>query len=151
MWPAVRRRIGECLLAGRVAIFLLWLPFRLRYMTLPRLLDRLGRDSRRWPGIPPPDHERAAAIVGRVCRARLFRLACFPRACLREALALYDALKGPDPDIRLHLGVFTDRGLLHAHSWVSRHGRPIGPGEPCRRFRILYSYPNDRDHVRGDQ
>jgi hypothetical protein len=144
MWPVSRRRIGECLLAGRVAIFLLWLPLRLRHMSLPRLLDRLGGASRRWPGIPTPDRDRTVAIVGRVCRARLFRLACFPRACLREALALYDVLNGLDPDVRLHVGVCTENGLLRAHSWVSRHGRPIGPAGQHGRFRVLYSYPDDR-------
>lgn len=125
----------------RIGTWLLWLPIALHVRALPRLLEqasRAGRSRGRAKEIALP---RALAIVSRISRLRLFELPLFPKACLRRSLALYHALPllGHDPEI--HFGVRKDRTRLHAHSWVTLAGRPLGETEPQDAFQKIFSYP----------
>jgi hypothetical protein len=124
-------------------MFMCLLPFRLRRLTLPQLLDRTGSASPRWPATRLPEPGRIVSIVSRVCRLAVFRLPIFPRDCLRHALALHHILTPAAGDICLQIGVRKENGRLVAHSWVTRrHDATFAPGA-LPGFRTLYCHQPD--------
>jgi hypothetical protein len=138
----------------RVAGWLCILPMLLKIYSLPGLLERLsrkGRGNREYTGktvnlaLPHRkrniEMERVVRIVVRVCRLRLFRLAIFPRPCLRQSLALYRMLNSMNYPVEFHLGVSKRTGEVLAHSWVTFEGRPISDNGGNDIFKIVYSYP----------
>ena len=65
------------------------LPILLRLYPLPTLLHRLTpAKGHRTLSLAPVEMERIVRLVVRLCHLRLFRPPLFPRACLRQALAL---------------------------------------------------------------
>jgi hypothetical protein len=80
-------------LAVRVGVWLCLLPLRWRVHTLPALLHVLASTRRRALRRNPLAMDQAVRIVRRMCRLRCVRGPWFPRACLRQALALDDTLR----------------------------------------------------------
>lgn len=135
------RRVCQLWIALRVSVWLCLLPLRLRARTLPGLLaDTTYRRARKWTW---PSFEKAhtVSVVQRVCGLPLFRTAIFPRACLRESLALYHVLTSLGHPVRIHVGVRMDGSGFTAHSWVTLDGEPVGGPRGDALFRTLYSYP----------
>ena len=111
------------------------------------VVDRAGRLVAVWaamapaglppPIAPPPPHALAQGLSGtmamdhavrtvvRVCQARLFRLPIFPRACLRQALALYYVLTALGYPATIHFGARKGDEALHGHSWVTIRGMSV--------------------------
>lgn len=86
------------------------------------------------------------AVVRRVCGLPLFSLPIFPRACLRQSLALYRELTGLGYATAIHFGVRREGATFIGHSWVTVNGVPIA--EPCslQPLSITYSYPASTTH-----
>ena len=85
--------------------------------------------------------ERTVSIVARLCRLRMFRLPWFPRACLRQSLALYRVLTRMGYPVEIHFGIHKDGEILQGHSWVTLQGRSIADENPTEVFKLVYSYP----------
>src|SRR5688572_9567512 len=83
------RLLGHTL---RVSVWFCGLPFWLRRHTLPGLLARLTPTEARPSSSSAPDMHRLVQRIVWLCRLPLFRAPLFPRACLRQSLALYYAL-----------------------------------------------------------
>lgn len=128
-----------CFAAG-VGLWLCWLPIVLRIHSLPVLLQRLKSAQDRHQKRSFMKMERAVQIVVRVCRMRLFGLRIFPRACLRQSLALYHVLTRMGCPVEFHLGVHKKTGALLAHSWVTFEGKPVADGTRNDFVKLLYSY-----------
>jgi hypothetical protein len=125
----------------RLGVWLCGLPLALRLSTLPSLLQRLT------PGGSPPTRQRDGAMdrvvqwVVWLCHRRPFRLQLFPRACLRQALALYATLTRMGYPVAIHIGVRQAEGRLYGHSWVTVHGQPVAERTRTDVFHIIYTYP----------
>jgi hypothetical protein len=130
--------------AVRVGVWLLGLPIRLRRQPLPRLLDRLAVGHGQPPSGSPQEMDRMVRLVVRVCRLRCFRLPLFPRACLRQALALYYTLCLMGYPVAIHFGVHKAQEALHGHSWVTVQGQIVAESRPVEVFHEVYSYPHRR-------
>jgi hypothetical protein len=137
----VRITLSDYFLAARTGAWLLWLPIALRVHRLPRLLQSLGRRAATSASPRLPDAARAARIVTRVARLRLFDLPFFPRICLRRSLALYHVLGRMGHPVSIHIGVRPGEGDLKGHSWVTIDGKAVGERDPIEQFRTIYSYP----------
>jgi hypothetical protein len=147
--------VPKAWLVLRVAGWLCVLPILLKIYSLPGLLERLsrkGRGNREYTGKPLNlalpykrkgniEMDRVVRIVVRVCSLRPFRLAIFPRPCLRQSLALYRTLNNMNYPVDFHLGVSKRTGKVLAHSWVTFEGRPISDNGGNDIFKIVYSYP----------
>jgi len=125
----------------RVSAWLCGLPIWLRRYTFPRLLTQLTH-----AGAPPPtgsaqDPQRLVQLMVRVCQLSLFRLPLFPRACLRQSLALYYLLSRLGYPVTIHFGVRKEENLLQGHSWVTVQGIPVAEDAACEVFHVVYSYP----------
>jgi hypothetical protein len=124
----------------RLSVWLCGLPLRLRRSPLPALLHRLT------PAIGRPTNGNATELdctvrlVVWLCHRRPFRGPLFPRACLRQALALYYTLTRKGYPVAIHFGVHKDGEALHGHSWVTVAGQVIGERAPSDTFRSIYSY-----------
>jgi len=79
--------------------------------------------------------------VVRVCHLRLFRVSLFPRACLRQSLALYYLLSRLGYAVTIHFGVRKEEDILQGHSWVTVQGTPLAEHTPVEIFHVVYSYP----------
>jgi hypothetical protein len=88
--------------------------------------------------------DQAVRMVVRVCRLKLFRLPLFPRACLRQSLALYYALARLGYPVQIHFGVQKKGKRLYGHSWVTLHGRPVAEKARIEVFKAVYSYPSEQ-------
>ena len=124
-----------------VGVWLCGVPFWLRWYPLPCLLARLTP-----AGIPAPtrsihDLQRVVPLMVRVCQLRLFHLPLFPRACLRQSLALYYLLSRLGYAVTIHFGVRKEEDLLQGHSWVTVQGVPVVEDASCADFQVVYSYP----------
>ena len=131
--------LKEYLCAARVGWWLCWSAPIVRWCTLPglcRYASARARFSARRLEAP-----RVIAIVCRVCRARLFSLPIFPRACMRRSLALYRELTRMGYPATIHFGVRRLGTELAGHSWVTLAGVPIGEPHPLELLSIAYSYP----------
>jgi hypothetical protein len=135
-------------MAARVGAWLFTLPFRWRGRGLSRLLDQIATE-------PFANHGAdrvlvTVRVVRRVSRLGLFSAPIFPKACLRESLALFRMLSGAGHPVRFYVGVRKDGDMLVAHSWVTLHGRPLLPGAATERFRTVYTYPADPSSGRSN-
>ena len=133
--------ISECWFALRLGIWICLLPIILRFRSLPELLKRNSLVQKRAGSRNPLEMERALSIVAWLCRLRIFRLPWFPRACLRQSLALYRVLTRMGYPVEIHFGIHKDREILQGHSWVTLQGRPIADGTRTEVFKLVYSYP----------
>ncbi|HEY7496232.1 MAG TPA: lasso peptide biosynthesis B2 protein [Candidatus Tectomicrobia bacterium] len=139
---AWRGRLSHVWLAIRLGVWLLGLPVRLRRYPLPVLLERLAAVGEQQAGGSPQDLERVVRLVVRVCRLRCFRLRLFPRACLRQALALYYILTRMGYAVTIHFGVHKVGEELRGHSWVTIQGTPVAESTPAGVFHCVYAYPS---------
>jgi hypothetical protein len=124
--------------AIRVGLWLCGLPLRLRVYPLQTLLRRLT-PSRRTPS-RQIDRDQVVRTVVRLCQWRPFRFPIFPRACLRQALALYYVLTRLGYPVEIHFGVRKAGEELHGHSWVTVQGEPVAERMHTDLFTIVYSY-----------
>jgi hypothetical protein len=96
--------------AVRVGVWLLGLPIRLRRQSLPRLLDGLAVVKGQPSSGSPQEMDRMVRLVVGVCHLRCFRHPLFPRACLRQALALYYTLHRYFLCVDILLGIIKPSG-----------------------------------------
>jgi Transglutaminase-like superfamily len=126
----------------RVSVWLCGLPFWLRRHTLPGLLARLTpAGGAQPPSSRAPDMHRLVQHIVWLCRLPLFRAPLFPRACLRQSLALYYALSRRGYAVTIHFGVRKDEDVLQGHSWVTVQGIPVAEHTPVEAFHVVYAYP----------
>jgi hypothetical protein len=85
--------------------------------------------------------DRMVRLVVRVCHLRCFRPPLFPRACLRQALALYYMLRRLGYPAAIHFGIHKAEEALHGHSWVTVQGQIVAESMPVEAFHEVYSYP----------
>jgi len=130
-------------LATRVTGLLCLLPILEKSHTLPTLLARLTPVRSAEHVLAPLVMERAVRLVLRLCHRRPFRSARFPKACLRQSLALYHALIYLGFPVEFHLGVRKQGEELIAHSWVTCSGQPIADKPNTDILKLVYSYPNN--------
>jgi Transglutaminase-like superfamily len=134
-------RWSQLWLAVRVGVWLCLLPLRWRVHSLPELLQGLASTRRGALRRDPLAMEQAVRIVRRVCRLRCFRGPWFPRACLRQALALYDTLTRLGYPASIHFGVYKAGEALHGHSWVTVDGKVVGERMPPEALQPIYAFP----------
>jgi hypothetical protein len=137
----LRERVLRSWLAARVALWLCILPVRLRRRSLTTLLDDEPGRARAPHATGVPELDRVVQTVLRVCRLPVFTAACFPRTCLREALALYHVLRKMGYPVRLHVGVYKEGRLFGAHSWVTVDGKLLVPFSGHDQVRPIFSHP----------
>jgi hypothetical protein len=123
-------RLSQLGLAVWIGMWLLILPLRLRHASLPGLLARCTAVARERPSRSPHEIDRAVRLVVKICHLRCFRGSVFPRACLRQALALYYVLTRLGVPVTIHFGVHKAGATLHGHSWVTVQGRPVAERTP---------------------
>ena len=133
--------VSQVWFAGRLGVWLCVLPIFLRVYTLPAFLHRLTHVQRHPPSRNPLELDHVVRIAVRVCQLRLFRLSLFPRACLRQALALYHVLTRMGYPVEIHFGVHKDGEDLRGHSWVMLQGKPLAERTRTAVFTTVYSYP----------
>lgn len=133
--------LSRYVFAIRLSIWLCLLPIFLRFRHLPELLEsqRLGR--RRVKSRSPAEMDRAVRMTVRLCHLRVFRLTRFPRACLRQSMALYRVLTRMGYPVEIHFGIHKDGDVLRGHSWVTLDGRCIAERTQTEAFEPVYSYP----------
>ena len=136
-----RVMLSQVWCAVRVGVWLLGLPIRLRRQSLPRLLDRLAVVKGQPSSGSPQEMDRMVRLVVRVCHLRCFRPPLFPRACLRQALALYYTLRRMGYPVAIHFGIHKVEEALHGHSWVTVQGQVVAESRPVEVFHEVYSYP----------
>jgi hypothetical protein len=131
-------------------VWLLGLPIRLHRQSLPKLLDRLAVVQGQASFSSPQEMDRMVRLVVRVCHLRCFRPPLFPRACLRQALALYYTLRRLGYPAAIHFGIHKAEEALHGHSWVTVQGQIVAESMPVKTFHEVYSHPPANacaDHV----
>lgn len=136
MKPASRLR-----LAARLGVWMCWLPVRLRRRSLPALLDGLSPARLRPGSMSPAEIDEVVRTALAVCHFRLFRPPIFPRACLRQALALYHVLARAGQPVAIRFGVYGEGDELRAHSWVTLRGAPVAERRRPDGLRVVYSHP----------
>jgi hypothetical protein len=134
-------RLWQLWWAVRVGLWLCGLPVRLRLYSLPGLIQRLTPRRGRQPPRPPKELEPLIALVGQLCQRQLFRGSAFPRACLRQALALYYVCTRLGYPVTIHFGVAKVGETLDGHSWVTVEGQPVAERLPLEHWQIVYTYP----------
>jgi hypothetical protein len=134
------RRCSQLGLAVWIAAWLLTLPLRLRHTSLPGLLERRTAMTKGQLRSSPQEIEPIVRVVVWVSQWRLFRLPLFPRACLRQALALYTVLSRLGYPVTIHFGVHKAGDALQGHSWITVHGRPVAESLPAGIFQQVYTY-----------
>jgi hypothetical protein len=134
-------RLWQFWWAVRLGVWLCGLPIRLRLYSLPGLLQRLTQGRDRQIHHQPMELEPMVAFVRQLCHLRPFRGSFFPRACLRQALALYYVLTRMGYRVTIHFGVAKTGEALDAHSWVTLQGQPVAERLQLERWQIVYAYP----------
>jgi transglutaminase superfamily protein len=134
----------ELWFAVRLGFWLCLLPIFLRVRSLPILLQHLTPVREQQKRRSSLETDRVVRIVVRLCQMRLFYLPIFPRACLRQALALYYVLTRMGYPIEIHFGVLKDKKNFNGHSWVTLQGEAVADTARSGVFKVVYSYPSDR-------
>jgi Transglutaminase-like superfamily len=137
----LKRLISEYSFALRLAAWLCLLPIIMRLHPLPEILQRFTSVRRQPNERSPLEMDRAVQIVVRICRLGLFHLPLFPRACLRQSLALYFVLTRMGYPVEIHFGIRKDGEDLGGHSWVTLDGKPVADRTHTGVFAAVYSYP----------
>lgn len=127
-------------LTVRLGVWLCGLPLRLRRHSLPALLEHLTRTCGCSTPSNPAELDHMVRVVVWLCQRRPFRGPWFPRACLRQALALYYILTRRGYPVAIHFGVARDGAELQGHSWVTVAGQMVAERAPSDTFRSIYSY-----------
>ncbi len=141
----IRRRLSAVVVQGwfvaRLCVWLCLLPVRLRLQTLPTLLHCLTSIHRSPLCRHALELDRAVAITVRLCQLGFFRSPLFPRACLRQALALSHVLTQMGYPVQIHFGVHKEGQTLQGHSWVTLQGQLVAERTSPDRFTSVYAYP----------
>ncbi|HEX5108073.1 MAG TPA: lasso peptide biosynthesis B2 protein [Vicinamibacterales bacterium] len=130
--------LSEYLCAIRVGWWMWWSAAMVRWCSLPGLCREASLHARL--STPRLDPARVAAIVSRVSRLPLFSLPIFPRACMRQSLALYRELTRMGYPAAIHFGVHRAGAGLSGHSWVTLDGVPISESHSLEQLTITYSH-----------
>lgn len=128
-------------LAVHLGLWLLALPLRLRRQSFPVLLGHLTSTGGGLSWSDPQEMDRVVRLVVRVCHLWCFRGPRYPRACLRQALALYYTLSRLGYPVTIHFGVHKAKEVLYGHSWVTVQGQPVAEAIPPGVLHVAYSYP----------
>jgi hypothetical protein len=136
--------LSESWFALCLGVWLCLLPVFLCIRPLPSLLQRFPLVHRGPKNRTPLEMDRAVRIVVRLCQLRLFRLPIFPKACLRQALALYHVLNRMGYPVEIHFGIHKNKGDLQGHSWVTIHGNPVADTARSEMFKPVYSHSSPR-------
>jgi hypothetical protein len=134
------RRLTQLWWAVRAAYWLCRVPILLRRRPLPVLLAHLTPTQRRRHERHPLALDDAVQLVVWLCRLRLFCGPVYPRACLRQALALYYVLTRLGYAVEIHFGIRKEHDVLYGHSWVTMHGHPVAESRRTAEFIVVYSY-----------
>jgi Transglutaminase-like superfamily len=137
----LKRLLSEYWFALRLAAWLCLLPTIIRLHPLSVILQRFAQIRRQPNKRNPLEMDRAVQIVVRICRLGLFHLPLFPRACLRQSLALYRTLCRMGYSAEIHFGIRKDGKDLRGHSWVTIEGQPVADRTRTGIFAVVYSYP----------
>jgi Transglutaminase-like superfamily len=105
------------------------------------LLDRLTPAARPQCCGSQQEREWLVRLVVWLCHLPCFRPPLFPRACVRQSLALYYVLTRRGYPIQIHFGVRKAGQRLYGHSWVTVQECPVAEQTPLDVFRVVYSYP----------
>ena len=138
--PVRERFLQKVTLALSVALWLFRLPIIVRIYSIPGFLEGLTRTPRSHRKQSPL--KEAVPIVTRICYLRLFGARVFPRACLRQSLALYRVLTRMGYPVEIHFGVRKPGDDLLGHSWVTIEGKPVADRTRMDVFKAVYSYPS---------
>jgi len=136
----------DLLLRAHVWLVASLIPLAVRIVPLKRLLRLLtsSRGLRVYRDVPA---ERVVRIVRRRLAApRNMRR----RACLRAGLTLFHFLRLSGRPAVLHFGVYPANGPagpMHAHCWVTLHGRPVSPPAEGLHAPMLVHGDDARPHV----
>jgi hypothetical protein len=134
-------RMAELWWAGRLGLWFCSLPVRLHGASLPTFLARLPQVRPASASNSRVGLARAVRIALRVGRLRWFRAPLFPRACLRQALALTYILRRLGYPVVLHFGVRKAGATLEGHSWVTLDGHPVAEDAELDVFTPVYASP----------
>jgi hypothetical protein len=144
-------RLWQLWWAVRVGIWFCGLPVRLRLYSLPGLLQRLTPARGRQQLCSSRELESLVAIVGQLGERRPFRGAVFPRACLRQALALYYVCTRLGHPVTIHFGVAKVGETLEGHSWVTIEGQVVADRTWTDLFQVVYAYPSSASRPPGER
>ena len=138
----VREHAEIIWLVARVFCSTCLLPLQMRSASLPGLLQRsTAIPGSRRIGATSLDVERVSRVVPRICQMRLFRSGFFPRACVRQSLALYRTLTRLGYPVVIHFGIRKQGETITGHSWVTLHGEVLAERPSVGSFEPVYSYP----------
>lgn len=129
----------ELILAAHIFIFLMRLPFSLRFSSVQAIaagVEPRGDRARRHP----MDPERITYLCERALD-RLERLG-YKRTCLRRCLTLYRFLRGEGIKVVINFGALQEGETLKGHSWLTLDGALYHETrEKVDRFVYFFSIP----------
>lgn len=130
-----RRSPADLWAFARAWIVLLAADLSLRALSYPRV-ERLFAPGTGGRANGEEEVARLAWAVSAAARRHLYPMRCLPRAlCLRWLLGR----RGFPSELRI--GVAREEGVLLAHAWVEREGRPVGEEGVAERFAALGPTP----------
>jgi Transglutaminase-like superfamily len=135
-WRRHVRGGREAVLCVRIAgaIPLIWLGVHL--WPLP---EAMGWLTPRRPSTRPLPPERILHLAELLLDRSLFGIRA---TCLLRSLVLYRFLRESGVDVRLHLGVSSEKGTLSGHAWLTRNGHPwLESSDPGDRFVEVICFP----------
>jgi hypothetical protein len=138
-------RIRQYCFAARLALWICALPFLLRILSLPELMQRVAGKRSHTTKTGAVDLHRGVQIALRVCDLPLFRSSFFPRACMLRSLALYRTLRELGYPAIIHFGIRKQGSALLGHSWVTTRGVALADSAPFEAFSSVYSYQFSAD------
>lgn len=116
------------------------LPPLLNAVSFARLAALVGGMPRRPPASPPDDTAVADYVTSVLSRLP----PPWRYTCLRRGIVMYHLLRRAGRPVGLHIGVRKDQGVLQAHAWLVRDGRPYL--EPEREghasFKVIATFPD---------
>ena len=133
------RQPRRALLMLRMANWLVILSILMRFLSLPRALEKISPTARRKTGNQiDDDSELASAIDGLLeMEIFVFRPVCWKRAAI---LHRYLALRGVENQINFGLRKETD-GRVSGHAWVEVNGHPILE-TTAPNYAVTYAFPS---------
>ncbi len=130
----------EAFLLLRMASWIAWLSFFIKFSTLPRILSFITISPREKK---PEDalfiQKRLAQLVDALLGLNIL---CFTPTCWKRAPVLHRYLAIYGIETRLVFGVRIEEGLpLAGHAWLEADGQPLLESAPPRYTRT-YSFPD---------
>jgi hypothetical protein len=127
---------SEITAGARIVVVIITLPFLLRVLALPTLLNVLAAGSRQRTG-SRISIERAASLTKAFLHVLMFR-----DTCLKRSLVLFHVLRKSGYDAQVIFGVRNTEFGLRGHAWLKVDGHIVNePGDPATEFKAIYSFP----------